>query len=587
MGAESGNWRGTIRISLGVILIELMKTGRIITQKSQVLLFSLLLGFPLFLFSTPYDAIFVGMGTANSIVASRFIERHPEKKVLLIEAGQALSSCIGGKEVPSYSKESGLTYVDIPGEQLNNAWSSRGQHYRLPLSLGVFQGRGLGGNSLFNGMCLQIPLKQDFSQWPQGWKRAGLEPFFRKIEKRIQRTSTPSADGRFYLGEAREIFSRQAKLQGLREVESYDLEKEKAPHFGPLIVAAEKGVRSGPSSAYLSQILDEKGHPRSSRVDLWTQTIVKQLIFEGDRVVRVSTDRGEAFLAPEGKVILGAGALHTPRLLFLSGVGPRGREGEIFGEGSSHSFVINNPKIGVSLYDHAATLLVFDYQGEIPYQAYWYGSEEDHQKDLQRYARQRSGPYAQYGPVWLLRGATEGQELCDYEVIVNPFGIGGAQHEYGAPRAISAYVMLLYPQQRDVLRIDEEGNVKKPNLYFGFGHRKEDLQVQKKAVQQFLEMSLAGGDLKLLLGPKSMDDIEAYIQRAELHKGIELGGVVIHHFGGTCPLSEEQGGVDPGDLRVKGTQNVHVVDASLIPFPLGAHPILTIMALAEKIGGLL
>lgn len=64
--------------------------------------------------------------------------------------------------------------------------------------------------------------------------------------------------------------------------------------------------------------------------------------------------------------------------------------------------------------------------------------------------------------------------------------------------------------------------------------------------------------------------------------------LIINHWGGTCPLRDgARTGVDPSTLAVKGTRNIHVVDASLHPAPLTGHPVATIMAIAEKASDLL
>ena len=101
-------------------------------------------------------------------------------------------------------------------------------------------------------------------------------------------------------------------------------------------------------------------------------------------------------------MILAAGALATPRLLLRSGVGPRGRESEMLPEGAA-PFAIDNPCVGVGVFDHVISLVAWDYSGPIEYQAYDYGDfAAVNHADLERYLAGGNGPYAQYRPVSIL-----------------------------------------------------------------------------------------------------------------------------------------------------------------------------------------
>ena len=84
-----------------------------------------------------------------------------------------------------------------------------------------------------------------------------------------------------------------------------------------------------------------------------------------------------------------------------------------------------------------------------------------------------------------------------------------------------------------------------------------------------------------------MPDIREYVTGPSPVDGVYFNRLITNHFGGTAALSDGPGGVDPASLILRGTQNVAVVDASLIPSIVTAHPVGTIMAIADRAGDIL
>ena len=89
---------------------------------------------------------------------------------------------------------------------------------------------------------------------------------------------------------------------------------------------------------------------------------------------------GTARLNRDGLLIMAAETPVTPRLLLLSGVGPRGRESEIFPGQSPAAFSIDNPSVGVGLYDQVMRMVTYSYDGPVPYQAYNYGDYDEERR---------------------------------------------------------------------------------------------------------------------------------------------------------------------------------------------------------------
>ena len=281
----------------------------------------------------------------------------------------------------------------------------------------------------------------------------------------------------------------------------------------------------------------------------------------------------------------------------MSGVGPKGREGEIFPGQSPAPFTIDNQRVGVGLFDHVMTLVAYNYDGQIPYQAYNYGNYEGNEADLQAYLESGRGPYAQYQPVSILNYRYN-SDVPNVEVFLNPNGAGPSDGPYYGPRTFSAFVLLLNPKARGLITLDENGNVRFPNIYMPDtpeGNADTDLMAQAvfDLIQLFEEdpgLSIAfgpGSPSHPTLNPNSLADVREYVTSPSPVDGVYYSRLIINHWGGTAVLSDGPGGVDPETLILRGTENVAVVDASLIPTIVPAHPVGTIMAVADRAGDIL
>jgi choline dehydrogenase-like flavoprotein len=570
----------------------------------------------------PYDLIIVGAGTAGSIVATRLVRRFPRKKILLIEAGGPTSASVGGRDFPPYDTRA--TIFDVPGEYQNIPFQPKGEPYRQKETPFTFQGTGYGGNSQFNGMLFQGAPPFDFSEsWPFRWRYRALRPYFDLIRTEMDVSSTPSTDALFYNRGAAGIAHDIYRAHKFVEADTSMLGGLGERYFSHPFVVSHHGLRGGPVQSHLTSIVGDDGESTAGNLDLVRLAAVQRIIFdspEGSRAVGVTYvfndattspgggDPAPVFapLAPWGRVILAGGALMSPRLLMLSGVGPFHRHDEIFADGFSVPFHIDNPDIGTSLFDHVATSVTFEYSGAPPFNAYHYGDYAANAADLSQYAGARSGPYAQYGPVSVMqeyvdprfdlgRARRGHRRQPNVEVFVNPFGVGAAGGPYNGPKNLTALAMLLRPRASGLMQIDKDGFVKYPPIYLTDA---QDLELMTESIFQLLAMFRDNRDLQLVFGPGGrshpnlrpdrIDDVREYVRGWDPVDGVFYTRLIINHWGGTCPLrATGPGGVDPWTLRVKGTRNIHVVDASLHPAPLSAHPVATIMAVAEKASDIL
>lgn len=558
-----------------------------------------------------YDAIVVGGGTAGAIVASKLRAAWGRRrKILIIEAGGPTSARIGGTDFVPWLPpgRTDLTIFDVPGEYSQIAHMPLGAPYQLTETAFTYQGIGLGGNSQFNGMLFQTNPPAVFdNSWPAGWHWRQMRGRFQRVRARVPVTNTPSTDGVAQNTAAAMIAHPLYAAAGWVEADTSQPFVPPGVYSRPYVAVGD-GMRAGPVSGYFEQI-DAGGVPadgleilqfaKAQRIDFDASGRARSVEY----IQRKSLDQsqagqpGSAQLKPRGVLIMAAGALATPRLLLLSGVGPRGREREIFPMQSAPRFTIDNQQVGIGVFDHVMTMVTYSYSGPVPYAAYNYGDYAGNAADLDDYLADGSGPYAQYQPVSILNYAAGGA-IPKVEIFLNPNGAGTPGGKYYGANTLSAFLMLLDPKARGVIAIDPSGNVIAPNIYLpNTQDGAFDTTVMAQAVFDMIQLFKQDSGLTILFGPgglshpnlnpDSLADIRTYVTGPSPVDEVYFNRLIINHFGGTAALSEGTGGVAPKTLILRGTRNVAVVDASLIPTIVPGHPVGTIMAVADRAGDIL
>jgi len=541
--------------------------------------------------SQPYDAIFVGMGTANSIALTKMVTSFPQKSFLVLEMGGPTTKSVGGTNIPSYFESQSAanqeTIFDVPGEYQNIAFQPQGEPYKIPQTF-TWQGMGYGGNSQFNGMLFMSPPSRYLDALPSPWKSSNLSAVFTDLRSRMTVTKTPSTDGKNYLNEITNIMAPGMDGANWQRSDTSDLsplETLQGYYNEPYVVTDGNGMRGGPITAYLTSIIGTDGKPKSSNLQVVAGATVSSIVFDAQDPTKATgvqyTAGGiqqTATLNAGGRIIVGAGALMTPRLLYLSGVGPTGKESEVFAS-NPVTFARNNQKVG-TVFDHVGVPIVLEYDGTTTVDTINYGDYPSNTEELNAFVNGRTGPYCQYGPVLTAHfRAAASSAHPDVEIFVNPNAPDST-----TGKSFQAVFMLLEPNSNDLLSMDGNSNLKFPGIYLSTTQDKDQMA---NAIYTFLnEVVPKVPGLKVTQGPAdatSLDSVKAYIDN--------IGTFIMNHFTGTVPLTEgnteDAGGVEPSTLRVRGTSNVHVVDASLLPNSIPAHPVAMVMALGSKAGDLL
>lgn len=267
-----------------------------------------------------WDVIVVGGGAAGAPLAAR-LSADPERQVLVLEAGPVPRTAEG---FPRELLDSGTVQGAAPGHPDN--WSFRGNLTpRLPYS--IARGRILGGSSTINGAYFIRARREDFDRWSAAgndeWTWEKVLPFYRRMETDAQYGSSAvhGASGPMHVSRppqdhpATVAFLRAADELGF--VEEPDKNDQCTAGYGPVPMNVVDGIRQNTGIAYLNPIRDRPN------LSVQGDCYVRRVMFEGARAVGVEVSIGRKISVIRGaEIVLSAGAVKTPHLLMLSGIGP-------------------------------------------------------------------------------------------------------------------------------------------------------------------------------------------------------------------------------------------------------------------------
>jgi predicted dehydrogenase (TIGR03970 family) len=295
---------------------------------------------------TAYDVVVVGAGAAGAPLAARLSE-DPARTVLLVEAGRDYPAT---DAYPAELLDAGLMAAAMPGHPGNWAYHA---NLTPDLPYAVARGKVLGGSTALNGAYFVRARRADFDRWvalgnPE-WSYEKVLPCYRRLENDLTYGETELHGGAGPMPVCRRLAGphpvTEAFYQACDEL-GYPPEEDKnaqgEPGYGPLPMNAVDGIRINTGIAYVN--------PHRDRPNLTVRgcTTARRVMVDGARAtgLEVETD-GRAEVIGAGEVVLCAGAIGSPHLLALSGIGP---EAELTAAGVR--VVVDLPGVGKGFSDH-------------------------------------------------------------------------------------------------------------------------------------------------------------------------------------------------------------------------------------------
>lgn len=520
-----------------------------------------------------FDFVVVGGGTAGCTLAARLSE-DAGSQVCLIEAGGSGKSLYvnvpGAIVLAQRSAALNWGFQSVPQTNLNGR--------RIPYP----RGRGLGGSALINGMVYFRGHARDYDAWAKagatGWSYREVLPYFCKSED--NESFAPSVfHGRGGPMRVRNItrpnplnFAFFSGLQSLGIPPSADLNGADSEGSGLRQVCIRGGTRETTASALLYPALKSRRN-----LTVFTDTRATRVVLEGKRAVavEVSSPDGPAFVRANREVVLCSGALQSPQLLMLSGVGDGEHLNELGIEVRHHL-----PGVGRNLHDHMASPVHMSMNHPASYGISWRAMPRN-LVNLAEYALLRSGPLANnvFESAAFVR-SLPGLEKPDVQLVFQSAKRPSPSFPFPIGHGFAASPVGLYPRSRGLLTLASPDPFAMPLIDPNLLSDPQDLQPLLRGMR--LIRRVFGTPAFATYRATETVPGAAAQSDADLISYIRSGAYTVHHPVSTCRMGADSLAVVDPQLRVIGIEQLRVADASVFPSIIGGNTNAAVVMIAEK-----
>lgn len=480
---------------------------------------------------TYYDYIVIGAGSAGSIVASKLAACDESVSILLLEAGgtpdnEKMWTPSDWFEVLHKCPEIEWGYQSVPQPNLNNR------------VIKLAQAKVLGGCALHNGMVYVRGSRSDFDAWGKvapGWSWNDVLPHFQNVEQIMK----------VLIGEADEFINdlfNAAAQYGLPHNSNYNTSESQYGYalFQFNVTGASNLIRETTYSTF--------GPERYQNVTVQDRAFVTRILFSDTKAIGVEYvkhgQQQQAYIHNE--IILSAGAIASPKILMLSGIGDANELAKF-----DISVVANVPQVGQNLYDDLFVSAGF----LIP-----------QNKDV---------PFYDYGlaPAVIFGSTKNSSSVIDIESSV---GVGTLKGFPGPERSFWLWPNVMHLKSRGTVTLRSSNPDDAPAIDPGYLTASGDLQMCKTALELGIDI---GNQLGLTqwrskqIAPETGATLENYIRET---------ADTTQHYCGTCRMGTSEDSVVDTELRVRGTSGLRVIDSSVFPLSITANTAAATMMIADK-----
>jgi choline dehydrogenase-like flavoprotein len=511
---------------------------------------------------TSFDYIVVGAGSAGAVVAARLSES-AGNTVLLIEAGSSHRHM--NVRVPAAFSKQFKTKLDW-------AYYSEPEQYLDGRRIFMPRAKMLGGCSSMNAMIYIRGNKADYDSWAKGgatgWSYADVLPLFRKSENNSRGADDyHGGSGPLHVQDLRSPNELSLKLvtaiaaTGLEANDDFNGTEQVGT--GLYQVTQRRGMRWTTADGYINPAR------RRSNFHVLTNTQVLRVRIQNGAAVGVEAERdGQAqFIRAAKEVILSAGAINTPQLLMLSGVGPADHLAE-----HAIPVIVDNPNVGGHYMDHPMVSVAMETTAKGTLH------EAESPRWLLAYLTRRTGLLtSNIGEVGAFLHTRSGDAAPDMQYIGAPayFYDHGFRTHPGPAFGIGC--SLVGARSTGHVRLRSGDPKDNPAITANYLKEPEDMQAMITAVERAREIltsaplrGLVGKEIHPGTGTSSHRDLDKTIRREAEHT---------YHPACTARIGTESSGVVDPQLRVHGVERLRVADASVFPtIPHGNTNAPTVMA---------